>query len=169
MLTERKFVAAKPFGQSIEVSAPETRTEDAGTRRRPGPFDHVLHVQPDDVMRHLQLIAEPFRALRIESRKTGIERNGGQRKTHRGPAAQPGKDMEQQHTVLAAGNSGKDRIAAADHRIVPNRRSGQFVNFVQNIHFRKSVTVFERKVTPEIKKINGETARDEKKICVSRK
>ena len=63
----------------------------------------------------------------------------------------------------------KDRIAAADHRIVPDRRSGQFVNFVQNIHFRKSVTVFERKVTPEIKKINGETARDEKKICVSRK
>ena len=165
MLAERKFVTAEPFCQSVEMPAPETRTENAGTCSRSGPFNHILHIQPDDMVRHLQFLAETFRAVCVESGKTGIERNGGQRETHRGPAAQPGKNMEQQHTVLAARNPGKDRIAVPDHRIVSDRRSGQFVNLVQHIHFRKSTTVFERKVTPEIKKIKGETARNEKKFA----
>ena len=120
MMTESELAAVEFLSKTVKLSAPETRTENAGGVGEILFFDDLTYFHTDNVMLPAFFPAEIGSCLSVEFGETGIKSDGNDVKIDGRGGSELMEKLNEDETVLAAGETAKYAVFVGDHAVSDN-------------------------------------------------
>ena len=118
VVAQGDLVQAQPVQLCAQGAPAQLGAQGAGIFLLPVDKDDLVDWYADQVVGHLQILAQPGNGGEIHSRRAAVDGDGRHLEPLGIEAAQPGQGGQGEHGVLAAAYAHGHRVAAFDHMVV---------------------------------------------------